>query len=145
MYALQKKLQFQLSIIKLYDHLWPSTTSHYFAATTHSQRQPTITFVPTATTTHKKTPFHHCHPQPITSLKNEVFRSYFSTNLHRLVEHAFWFANQATDFFGRSQWKVPLSLSYSSSLKCQKKWVIILAKYLKANSSFLVTLWAFFL
>ena len=69
----------------------PSTTSHNFAATIHD--------LPL---------FHHRHPGLKTLLKNELFQSYFSTTLHRLIENTFWFGNQSIDFFGSSKWEVSL-------------------------------------
>ena len=80
-------------------NLWPPTTSHNFATVTYGHPQPTIILTP-----------------PLTLralLKTELFQSYFSMTLHRLIKHAFWFVNQSTNFFGSNQWEVSLGLSCS--------------------------------
>ena len=83
-------------------HPRPPTISHDFASTTHDHPRSAIILPPPSTTTHGLPFFYHRHPRLRTLLKNELFRSHFSTTLHRLIEHAFWFANQSTDFFRSS-------------------------------------------
>ena len=100
-------------ITKSCDHPRPPTTSHNIAASTHDHPRLGIILAPALMTTHNLLLFHHRHPQLRTLLKNELFQSYFSTTLHRLIEHTFWFANQSIDFFGSSQWEVSLGLSCS--------------------------------
>ena len=113
----------------IHDHPQPPTTNHNFVATTH-----------------KLPLFYHRHPRLWTLLKNELFRNYFSTTLHRLIQNKLILICKSIDWF---LWKQQVGgfpwFELFVKFKISKEITWNFSKIFKSKELILVTLQVFFL